>query len=209
MIARKPVEEYWDAYRAYARGQDGENWKEWVSRISEIKGRWSACFPLLLELARGTEPEVWFTLGDAFLHGRGTTQDRDEGARWLTQAAEAGNLHAMNRLALLLQLPRTFEGDSDALVWYRRAAEQGDSRAMVSLGFCYRDGTGVPVDMAQAAEWFIRAVEAGDTHALVHAGRVYANHLCSPVEAERCFLQAAAAGHSDGRTDSRRFLQQP
>ena len=40
------------------------------------------------------------------------------------------------------------------LIWYRRAAEQGDVDAQVSLGMVYADGIGVPQDYVEAHKWF-------------------------------------------------------
>ena len=42
---------------------------------------------------------------------------------------------------------------TDAAMWYRRAAEQGDSLAQYSLGLLYDRGFGVPQDIIEAAKW--------------------------------------------------------
>jgi TPR repeat protein len=41
-----------------------------------------------------------------------------------------------------------------ALVWYRRAAEQGDIGAQVALGLAYAQGIGVIQDFIEADKWF-------------------------------------------------------
>ena len=38
-------------------------------------------------------------------------------------------------------------------MWYRRAAEQGDSLAQYSLGLLYDHGFGVPRNVVEAAKW--------------------------------------------------------
>jgi TPR repeat protein len=38
-------------------------------------------------------------------------------------------------------------------MWYRRAAEQGDSLAQYSLGLLYDKGEGVPRDIVEASKW--------------------------------------------------------
>ncbi|WP_246648815.1 tetratricopeptide repeat protein [Bradyrhizobium canariense] len=38
-------------------------------------------------------------------------------------------------------------------MWYRRAAEQGDTRAQYSLGLLYDRGFGVPQDIVEASKW--------------------------------------------------------
>ena len=43
---------------------------------------------------------------------------------------------------------------AQALVWYRRAAEQGDIGAQVALGLAYAQGIGVVQDYIEADKWF-------------------------------------------------------
>jgi TPR repeat protein len=42
----------------------------------------------------------------------------------------------------------------EALIWYRRAAEQGDVDAQVSLGLACADGIGVPQNYIEAHKWY-------------------------------------------------------
>ena len=42
---------------------------------------------------------------------------------------------------------------SDAVNWYRKAAEQGDANAQNRFGYCYEYGEGVAKDLAKAVEW--------------------------------------------------------
>jgi TPR repeat protein len=43
---------------------------------------------------------------------------------------------------------------SEALIWYRRAADQGDVDAEVAMGQAYADGIGVPQDYVEAHKWY-------------------------------------------------------
>jgi TPR repeat protein len=43
---------------------------------------------------------------------------------------------------------------SEAVKWYRLAAEQGDVKAQNNLGVMYANGKGVPQDIVQAYKWF-------------------------------------------------------
>ncbi|MGA2652562.1 MAG: tetratricopeptide repeat protein [Terracidiphilus sp.] len=60
-----------------------------------------------------------------------------------------------------------------AATWYRKAAEQGSLTGQLHLAALYRDGRGVPRDMAQAAEWYHKAAEQGDTGAQATLGVLY------------------------------------
>ena len=41
---------------------------------------------------------------------------------------------------------------SEAVKWYRKAAEQGDANAQNRFGYCYEYGEGVAKDLAKAVE---------------------------------------------------------
>jgi len=49
-----------------------------------------------------------------------------------------------------------------ALLWWRRAADEGNAPAMYSIGLLYANGQGVPKDDAKATEWFAKGAAAGD-----------------------------------------------
>jgi TPR repeat protein len=103
------------------------------------------------------------------------THNYEVAARDYQAAAEAGSSEAQ---ALLADMYRTGgEGvDQDyakALLWAQKAADQGNSRAQITLGILYRGGLGVPKDTAKAFEYFQTASTAGDTKAPRYVGLYY------------------------------------
>jgi len=54
---------------------------------------------------------------------------------------------------------------SQAYIWFRKAAEQGDANAQYCLGVLYSDGDGVDRDEVEAAAWLQKAAEQGNTDA--------------------------------------------
>jgi len=52
-------------------------------------------------------------------------------------------------------------------------AEQGETLAQSSLGFCYLDGEGVAKDYAEAVKWFRKAAEQGDALGQISLGLRY------------------------------------
>ena len=46
------------------------------------------------------------------------------------------------------------EDDTEAVKWYRMAAEQGNGSAQLNLGYMYGKGVGVLEDYAQAYAWY-------------------------------------------------------
>ncbi|WP_302992038.1 tetratricopeptide repeat protein [Barnesiella intestinihominis] len=55
---------------------------------------------------------------------------------------------------------------TQAVYWYRKAAEQGSATAQLCLGSCYYDGIGVLVDKPQAVYWWSKAAEQGNADAI-------------------------------------------
>jgi predicted aspartyl protease len=67
---------------------------------------------------------------------------------------------------------------AQAIVWYRKAADQGNGLANVAqdvLGVMYFNGQGVPQDYAQAVAWWRKAADQGNATAQFSLGAMYVN----------------------------------
>jgi TPR repeat protein len=87
--------------------------------------------------------------------------------------------------------------NTEAVKWYRKAAEQGDAKAQGLLGSAYAKGRGVSKDNAEAAKWYRKAAEQGDADAQSLLGMMYAGGLGIPTdyaEAVKWFRKAAEQG---------------
>ncbi|MGA2569474.1 MAG: tetratricopeptide repeat protein [Terracidiphilus sp.] len=62
---------------------------------------------------------------------------------------------------------------TQAILWYRKAADQNLAIAQYRLGVLYANGVGVPLDKAQAAAWFRKAADQGYVYAQVMLGSDY------------------------------------
>jgi TPR repeat protein len=62
---------------------------------------------------------------------------------------------------------------TQAIQWYRRAAEQGNIRAQYNLGVMHAKGEGVPQDHTEAVKWYRLAAEQGDDFAEVRLAHIY------------------------------------
>ena len=60
------------------------------------------------------------------------------------------------------------EDDAEAVRWYRRGAELGNSYAQSNLGLMYEYGTGVRQDFDEAMRWFRKAADQGHEKAKTH-----------------------------------------
>jgi TPR repeat protein len=67
------------------------------------------------------------------------------------------------------------EDNTEAMKWYRKAAEQGLALSQFSLGCMYLDGEGVSQDYEEAVKWFSKAAEQGLAAAQYNIGCMYGN----------------------------------
>ena len=96
------------------------------------------------------------------------------------------------------------QDDTEAVKWYRKAAEQGDADAQFNLGNKYRYGDGVPKDFAEAAKWFRKAAYQGKDVAQLYLGWRYYNGEGVPkdlVQAHVWWNIAGAAGCEYSKKD--------
>ena len=84
----------------------------------------------------------------------------------LVQSAEGGDAEAQLHLALMYAcgFGGMEQSTTEALIWFRRSAEQGFAHAQSALGNAYAVGelAGVEQDHAEAARWCRLAAEQGD-----------------------------------------------
>jgi TPR repeat protein len=64
---------------------------------------------------------------------------------------------------------------SEAVKWFRKAAEQNYAMAQNALGICYANGQGVTKDEVEAVKWFRKAAEQNNALAQFNLGNCYAN----------------------------------
>ena len=88
---------------------------------------------------------------------------------------------------------------SEAVKWYRKAAEQGHAGAQNNLGLCYKNGQGVPQDYSEAVKWYRRATEQGHARAQNNLGVCYQKGEGVPQdysEAVKWFRKVAEQGYA-------------
>ena len=108
--------------------------------------------------------------------------DVSEAMRLFHIAADMGYVDAQNRLGSIYSRGiydgpssrHVTQDDKEAIKWYRLAAEQGDTRAMISLGSILFDSGGVHVrDIKEAEKWYRLAAEQGERLAQHSLGLIY------------------------------------
>lgn len=88
----------------------------------------------------------------------------------LRKASDQGHSAAQARLADLLHAA---EFDKEAVVLYRKAAEQGDAAGEFGLGRMYANGAGMARDAALALEWYRKAEKQNHAPALDALARAH------------------------------------
>ncbi len=63
------------------------------------------------------------------------------------------------------------QSDSEAVKWYRLAADQGHPFAQLRLGICYENGCGVPQSDSEAVKWYRLAADQGNSYAQFNLGK--------------------------------------
>ena len=54
---------------------------------------------------------------------------------------------------------------TEAVKWYKKAAQQGDDVAQNNLGVMYHNGTGIYKDLRQAKYWYQKSAAQGNDQA--------------------------------------------
>lgn len=122
------------------------------------KADYASAVAIWRPLAERGDADAAFNLGQAYRLGRGVPLNLAVAKSWFEKAAEAGHLDAETTLGLLL-----FQNGNQAegLKWLRRAAEQGEPRALLVYGTALYNGDGVTQDRVLGYAYVSRAATQG------------------------------------------------
>lgn len=120
----------------------------------------------------------------------------------IRKAAEGGDPVAQFRLgeALLQDSSRSPESSQQAYSWLQKAAENGNTDAMIVLGRLSRTGVGILQNFGQASKWIQTAAERGSSEGMLEMGRLYRDGIGvekSLIMAYVWFNRASAARNLD------------
>ena len=139
------------------------------------------------EQAAQTLPDAQYALGKLLLADDVEVHDREQGIRWLTQAAESGHKFAAHRLAKEFLKSGKVE---EALPWLTASAEAGNPYAEYLLGKLYWEGENIPQNMEQAVYRLTRAAEQGHAYAQILLERQNSPSLPSAILAVNSLLHS-------------------
>lgn len=143
------------------------------------------------------------TLGDAFAHGDGVTQDYGVALRYYNQAAARGHAGALYNIGQLAESGHGMTVDRQlAFRSYAKSAELGWPAAQLKLGQMYAAGVGTTRDESAALSWYRKAATGGDAEAQYNLGLAYEQGRGVPkdrVQAQKWFRDAADRGNMRAR----------
>lgn len=87
----------------------------------------------------------------------------------------------------------------EALRWFLKAAEQGNTEAQYAAGYYYNNGIGTEQNPATAVKWYTKAAEQGNTEAMNNLAHCYEQGKgveSDPLLAFEWFERAAEAGNA-------------
>ena len=121
----------------------------------------------LEDKASAGDPEAQTTLAIALHVASLLRRDDAEALRLLHKAADQEFMAAQESLGIFSEVGIGMQqpAPTEALAWYKKAAEQGSLDAATNIALMYDDGIGIPKDPAQAMIWFRQAAEGGDATA--------------------------------------------
>jgi hypothetical protein len=93
---------------------------------------------------------------------------------------------------------------NEAVAWYHKAAEAGNTDAMNNLGGAYYHGIGVQKGDKQAVAWYRKAAEAGNADAMNNLGSAYLHGIGVQRDdnlAVAWYRKAAQLGNLDAKTN--------
>lgn len=120
----------------------------------------------------------------------------NESLQWYEKAVALGDVESIYWVAeSYLKLKQA----SKAIDWYRKAAEKNNQEAMLRLGECYGNGTGVPLNYAESTKWYRLAADQGNAAAQYQLGYNFENEIGGTkdmVAAYNWYIKAANNGYS-------------
>ncbi|MBF0186717.1 MAG: SEL1-like repeat protein [Magnetococcales bacterium] len=111
--------------------------------------------------------------------------------------AQQGDAKAMMQVGERLESGTGIKQNlTQAISWYKKAAELNIPNAQYRVGIAYKTGEGAPIDLETAAKWFRRAAEANNPQAQVELGLLLESSKDPKLKAEALtwFEKAAQKG---------------
>jgi uncharacterized protein len=126
-----------------------------------------------LKAATRGDNEARVALAQAFLNGRGVTQDFSRARYWCNESARHGEATGQYCLGYIYQRGLGVPASpKNAKRWYEAAAAQGNIASIRAVAQIDETGEGGKPDLVEAAAWYAKLAAANDRDALQHVTRL-------------------------------------
>lgn len=197
-------------YAAYELGKLFESGKGTEKNQEKAENCFCAAFSGFLNLEKKSKDDnLWYRIGNMYLHGIGTEADEMQAEKYFVMSAEHGNAHAAYQLARLYirqeiqklqQQPQAAPDNAKikkAVMWLTMAASQKNLFADYALGRLYSDAVLLAREMDKAFFHLHRAADAGNVYAQYRLGKWYLTEEYKDISKAVFYLIKAAAQNSD------------
>ena len=181
----------------------------------------------LVKKAEAGDAKAQNHLGWCYENGQGVAKDTNEASKWFRksvehlssddirksadqtyQKASAGDSEAQYTCgSVAWAMKDDLAGQRESLIneavyWYTKSAEQGNTQAQVNLGFMYLNGIGIEKDASKAAKLFSAPSEKDDAKAQYFLGQAYLHGDGIEKNENKSFVlfkKSAEQGHVDAQ----------
>ena len=167
----------------YSAAQEGYARAEYNLGVLYEQGRGmpqseSEAFSWYLKAAERDSIPAQSRVGSMYARGVGTPRDDAEAVRWLRKATNKKDKTAQHILGIMLAEGRgTAQDLQTAVALFTESANQGHPPSLLSLGYIYERGIGVPKNTGESYFWYRLASRYGDAQT-----RKRASQASDPIE---------------------------
>jgi len=158
----------------------------------------------LKRLAQQGSVDALNWLGNHYRHQE-SRQEQLKAFNYFMQAAKKENIYALSAIAWMYENGKGVAKDlAQAITWYQKAAQAGNTDAMLSLGFIYEK----KLDNTTAMEWYQQAAQTGSADAMFILGAIYQEGKLVAkdlTQAITWYQKAAQAGNKQAEIEIKRL----
>ena len=134
------------------------------------QGKYKKAYDSFSIASNNDDNRAMLVIGIMYANGDGVEKDSKKSVEWFEKAANAGNIHAYNKLGTIYASKEDFK---QAFKWFSKAAQKDDAKAAYNLGYFYTGGLGVKMDLKKSLKWYEKAATMGNIDAQLNLGFMY------------------------------------
>jgi hypothetical protein len=137
--------------------------------------KYEIAYKELKPLAENGDAVAQLFMSYLYADGIAVPADQSESLKWLMLSVQQGYVEALTSLGskYLYGWNGLTKDVKKGIELYKKAAENGDSGAEVTLGAMYINGGDVPRDYEESKQWYLKAAMHGEAQAQYHIGGLY------------------------------------